>query len=213
MAGGEAVRGPGHVGAPARHHRDAQGLRGLLEQPLAAAGSGRRLEEAAAGQDLRVVVPAVDADELLHLVVVGRHVGIGDGPRNLPAVPLGALEVHLRVTQRDAAPDVGLAADTPDPAQLEGPVRGREVRLLLRVEEELGRTLPPEAPLALFPGGDVGPELRAVEAVARVEHEHVDTLSGEVPGGHAAGGAAADDYDGVDLGRLEDLHPLRGCPA
>jgi hypothetical protein len=52
----------------------------------------------------------------------------------------------------------------------------------------------------------VGPELRPVELVAGVEEEDVDALAREVPGRHAAGGAAADHDHRVHLLRLDDLH-------
>ena len=45
--------------------------------------------------------------------------------------------------------------------------------------------------------------------VAGVEQQDVDALPGEVPGRHAARRAAADDDDGVDLGRVDDLHGTR----
>ena len=41
--------------------------------------------------------------------------------------------------------------------------------------------------------------LRAIEAVAGIEHEHADALLRQVPGRHAARGAAADDDDRMDL--------------
>ena len=37
-----------------------------------------------------------------------------------------------------------------------------------------------------LPGLDVTPELRTIEARAGVEHQHVDALTGQVPGSHAA---------------------------
>jgi hypothetical protein len=48
----------------------------------------------------------------------------------------------------------------------------------------------------------VGPELRRGELVARIEQQHIHALSREVPRGHPARGATADDDDGVDLGGL-----------
>ena len=79
VAGREAARRPGHVGAAAGDDVDAQRLRAFLQQPLGAAGR-RRLQELAARQRLGVVVAAADADHLLDLVVVRRDVGVGDRP-------------------------------------------------------------------------------------------------------------------------------------
>ena len=111
----------------------------------------RRHEELAARQRVRVVVAAVDADQLIDLVVVRRDVLVFDGPGDLPAVLRGALEVEIGVAQADASPDVGLAAVSPHANQLEGLALRREVRLLLRVEEELRLLLAARLPLARFP--------------------------------------------------------------
>src|SRR5258706_16060204 len=102
--------------------------------------------------------------------------------------------------------DVGLPAVATDPHKVEGPACGREVRLLLRVQEEARRALASLMPLARFPRGDVRPELGPVELVAGVEEEDVHALPGEVPGGHAARSSAADHHHRMHPGRLDDLH-------
>ena len=89
---------------------------------------------------------------------------VGDRPGDLPAVALGGLEIDVRVAQADAAPDVRLAAVSPDAREREGPSVGREVRLLLRVEEErLGASRRAPAAFPRLPRRHVRPVLRAVE--------------------------------------------------
>ena len=189
------------------HDRDVHLAERLLQQPLAAARRRRRQEELAPGQRVGIVGAAADANQLLDLVVVRRHVRVADRPGDLPAVFRGALEVEIGVAQAHAAPHVGLPAVPPDPNQLERLVGRREIRLLLRVEEELRRLLALRGALAPLPGLHVRPERAAIELGARVEHQHVDAFARQVPGGHAAGRAAANDDDGMDLARANDLHP------
>ena len=199
VAGREAARRLGHVGAAAGDDVDAERLGALLQQPFAAARRRRRLQELAARQRLGVVVTAADADHLLDLVVVGRDVGVRDRPGDLPAVAGRGLEIHLRQAQADAAPDVGLAAQAPHPRQVEVLALGDLVGLLLRVQVERLRRLALGPALARLPRADVRPELAALELVAGVQHQHLDALLRQVPRGHPAGRAAADDDDGVDL--------------
>ena len=125
-----------HVGAAAGHYGDAELRHAALQQALATSRPRRRLEKLAPGKGVRVVSAATDADELLDLIVVGRDIGVRDRPRDLPAVALGRLEIHLRVAQAHATPHVRLAAVSPDPGEREWPSGGREVRLFLGVEEE-----------------------------------------------------------------------------
>ena len=148
------ARRPATIGMSSASHA-------FCEQPLAAAQRRRRHEELAARQRVRVVVAAADADQLIDLVVVRRDVPVVDRPGDLPAVASpAALKSSSRVAQADAAPDVGLAAVAPDADQLERPVLGRQVRLFLRVEEELRRLLAARPALARLPRADVRPELR-----------------------------------------------------
>src|SRR5690606_20339093 len=79
--------------------------------------------------------------------------------------------------------------------------------LLARTQVVLWRRFAARTPLARLPRPDVRPELRSVsELRARVEQQDVDALPCQVPGGHAARSAAADDDDWVDAGRSDDLH-------
>ena len=195
----EAAHRLGHVGAPAADERDADLRARAPHRDFGAAHLRRRQEVLAARQHLRVVVAATHADQLIDLVVVRRDVAVMDGPRDVPAIALAGAEVHLAVAQADAAPDVGLAADAPDAIQLEVLALRREVGLLLRVEEELGRPLAARPPRPVFPRRHVRPELRPVELLAGVQQQHVHALARQVPRRHAARGTGSDDDDGVDL--------------
>src|SRR5262249_38691955 len=177
----------GHVRATSGDDRDTDLGRRLLQQPLAAARSRRRLVELAPGQGLAVVVPAAHADELVHLVVVRCHVLVRDRPGDLPAVLLLALEVEVGVAEAPAPPDVRLAAVSPDADELEVPSVRREVRLLVRVEEERWRLLAAGLPLAGLPRRHVRPVLRAVELLARVQEHALDALARPVARRHAPG--------------------------
>ena len=84
----------------------------------------------AARQRILIVVAAAHADQLIDLVVVRRDVLVADGPRDLPAVAFGPVEIEIGVAQRDAAPDVGFAAAAPDAIQVERLAGRRFVRLL-----------------------------------------------------------------------------------
>ena len=206
VAGGEAARRLRHVGAASGDDVDADALGRLLQQALGAARRRWRLQEAAAGQRVGIVVAAADADQLLDLVVVGRDVGVGDRPGDLPAVLRRALEVEIGQPEADAAPDVGLAAVAPHPVEVEVLAVRRGVRLLLRVEEEGRRRLAAGPALARLPRAHVGPVGGAIELRAGVEEEDVDALPRQVPRRHAPRRTAADDDDGVDLRRPDDLH-------
>ncbi len=206
VTGRKASRWPRQVGAPAGNDRDAERSGGTLQEPFAAARRRRGLEVPAAGQRIGVVCAAAHANHLFDTVVVGGDVVVRDGPRNLPSVTLRPLEVEGRVAQADAPPDVRLAAVAPDPHQIERPGLRRQVRLLLDVEEELGRMLAPCGPFARLPGLDVRPELAAIEPPAGIEEDDLDPVGREVPGGHPSGGAAADDDHRMDLRGPDDLH-------
>jgi len=94
----------------------------------------------------------------------------------------------------------------PHTGQVEGTALGREIRLFLRVEKKLWRTVAARQPFLGVPGLDVGPVFRSIEFVAGVEEQHVDAVLRQVPCSHSARCAAADDDDGMDLGRADDLH-------
>ena len=154
---------------------------------------------AAARQGIEIVVAAADADELIDAVIVRCDVFITDGPGDFPAIAVGAREIEVGVTQRDTSPHVSLAATSPDADQVEGLPGQGVIRLLAGIEEELRRMLSGGKFARRFPGFDMAPELRAIELGASVQHEHVEALAREVPGGHSAGRARTDDDDIVDF--------------
>ena len=85
VAGGVAVVRPREDGAASGDDADADIARRFLQQAFAAAGRGRRKVVAAAGQRILIVIAAAHADQLIHLVVVGRDVFVADGPRESPS--------------------------------------------------------------------------------------------------------------------------------
>ena len=188
MTGGEAAHGLRHIRPPAMDHRQTKLVERLPQQSLAASRGRRRQQELAARQRFRVIVAAVDADQLLDLVVVRGDVLVFDRPGNLPAVARGALEVEVRVSQAHASPDVGLATVAPHSNQLEGTICRRQVLALAfgGVEEESLRVLTARFALTGFPGLDVRPEVGAIELRAGIEQQDIDPLAREVPGRHAA---------------------------
>src|SRR3954451_21147947 len=96
---------------------------------------------AAARQRVLIVVAAADADQLVDFVVVRRNILVANGPRDFPAIAFGAGEVQVGVAERDAAPDVRLAATAPNPDEVEG-LPGRSLkRSGLQIDVELRRLL------------------------------------------------------------------------
>ncbi len=189
---------------PGRAHHDAFG----------AARRRRRQEELAARQRVGVVVAAVDADQLVDLVVVRRDVLVGDRPGDLPAVARRPLEIEVAVAQADASPDVRLAAMPPHAGQRERTVVSGEIRLFLGVEEEVEGLFAAGGALAPFPGLNVRPIFRSIEFRTGVEEQHGNALTRQVPGRHAAGGAAANHDDRMFDRLSDDLHesPLSPDP-
>ena len=110
VAGSAAIVLAREDGAPSGDERDPDALRRLLQQALTATRRRRGQMIAAAGQRILIVVAAANADQLIHLVVIRRHVFVADRPGNFPAVALGRGEIEIGVAQRHAAPHVGLAA-------------------------------------------------------------------------------------------------------
>ena len=204
---------PGQHRAADRHARDAEALGRAGQDHLRAARPDRRQVIAAAGQRVRVVVAAGDADELLHPVVVRRDVRVADWPRDVPAVPLRAGEVEVGHPQADPPPDVGLAAPSPGAVELERPAFRRQVRLLARVEPELLRPVALLQTPVRLEGQHVRPRQAAVELPAGVEHQHADAVLDQGVGRHRAGSAAADDDDVVNLAALQDFHGGHRPPA
>ena len=206
VAGGESARRTRHVRPSSGNDRQPELGHAPHHQALAAARRRRRLQELAARQHFRVVRAAADANQLLHLVVVRRDLRVLDRPGDLPAVTLGGLEIHLRIAEAHPAPDIRLAAVPPDARERERAALGRHVGLFVGIEKELWRLLAARRALLRLPGLHVGPELRSIELVPGIEQQDVDALLGEIPGRHPAGGAAADDDDGMDSRGIDDLH-------
>ncbi len=124
----------GHTGATrnqlAPHLRD-----GALHLHLAAIELQRPLEDAV-GQVRNVLLRARDAEQRVHLVVVGRDVGIADRPVLAEPVVALRLQIQLREAQRHAAPEIGLAAEH---AGADPRVRRAGDRVLLLVGDPVAR--------------------------------------------------------------------------
>ena len=79
---------------------------------------------------------AGDADVFFDDVVVGRDVGVADGPVFAVAILRRGFEIPIAEAEADAAPDVGAAAGHPHAAHpIEGLVGGRGVGLFEIVDE------------------------------------------------------------------------------
>ncbi len=141
---------------------------------------------ATARQRVRIVIAAANADELIDPVVVGSDVLVGNRPGNFPTVAFGAFEIQVGQSQRDAAPDVGLAANSPDAPEIERFFGRCKVGLLLGTQPERRWLLAALYPFPPFIGSDVSPKVLPVEMRARIEHQDAGTLLRQVPGSHAA---------------------------
>ncbi len=213
VTGREAADRARHVGAAAGDDRHAEAFGRAHHDPFGAARRGRRQKELAPRQRVRVVVAAVDADQLVDLVVIRRDVLVGDRPGNLPAVARGSLEIEVAVAQADASPDVRLAAMAPDAGQREGTALGGEIRLFFGVEKEAEGLLAASGALAPFPGFNVRPEFGSIEFRSGIEEQHGNALTRQVPGGHSARGAAADHDDRMFDRLSDDLHESPPYPG
>ncbi len=189
-------------GAADGHDVDSGVFGRALHDVFATTQRRRRKKVAAAGKSIRIVVAAADSDELIDLVVVGCDVFVADRPGDFPTIAFGSGEIEIAVAQADAAPDIGFAAASPDARERKVLSERSDVGLLGGIENEGGRLLTGIQTLLPFPGFDVGPEFAALEFAAGIEHRDVYALAGEVPRGHAAGGAAADDNDVLGILRL-----------
>ena len=183
---------------------------------------------------------AADPQQAVHPIVVGGHVGVGDGPVLAEAVAALGLEVVVRQAQGQPPPQVGLAAQHAGPHP--GVARAG-VGVVLLVDEQVlavvgaaavlqvGEHLLEGGPLGvgrlahgvfvhgqravagwhLAPAGMLpGPLHRAqllldVEALARLQQQHVQALVGERVGRHAARRARAHDDHVVGLGEIRFL--------
>ena len=164
---------------------------------------------------------AVDADELIDLIIPRRNVVVADGPIETESISRFRLEINLRHAQRNAAPVVGAATEHARAPPHEVLVGGYAV-----VDDGI---LPAFVGLALhgvwfaghIPAADGGIVksirlfrkacsaqrsireclkhrrfLDGIVVATSLEHQNFGAFFGENPGGHAASGAAADD-DGV----------------
>jgi len=141
---------------------------------------------AAARQRVRIVVTAANANELVDAVVVRSDVLVRNGPGNFPAITLRALEIQIGESQRDAAPNVGLAADSPNAPEIERFFGRGEVGLFLGTQPERWWLLAALYPFPPFIRRDMSPKVFPVEMCARVQHQDSGTLVRQVPGSHAA---------------------------
>src|ERR1041384_1806052 len=88
----------------------------------------------AVGEVLEVLFVAGDAEVGVDLVVVGGQVGVGDRPVLAETVVRLPLEVVVRQSQREAAPDVGLAAEQ---SRAHPGVLGAGVGVILLVHQDV----------------------------------------------------------------------------
>ena len=200
-------------GTATAHQRNSDVLRGLLHQPLAAAGGRRRQMELASRQRVLIVVAAADADQLVHLIVVRRDVLVPDGPGNLPSILFRPREVHIRIAQRNPAPHIRFSAASPHTHQVERIALVVGERLLFCVHVKLWRLQPGGAPRTVFPRFHMRPELCAIELRSCIHHQDVHALARQVPGSHTTRCAAADDQYVVNFGTLFDLHVKPDAPG
>ena len=90
--------------------------------------------EQAVGQVGQVFLVARDAQIEIDLVVIGRDIRVGYGPVFTVAVARGGFEIVIREAQRQAAPDVGLAAQA---ARAHPGVLGAGVGMVLLVDHDV----------------------------------------------------------------------------
>src|SRR5205823_10199138 len=107
--GALVIERPGENGLMARYRGDPEALRPLREKQVTDQRRGRRQQTL--GWRIRSVlaplVGAVDADQQLNLVVVGRDILVTDGPVEPQPVATPGLEVVGAVAQRNPAPVIG----------------------------------------------------------------------------------------------------------
>src|SRR5436190_10033076 len=107
--GALVIERPGENGLMARYRGDPEALRPLRHKQVTDQRRGRRQQTL--GWRIRSVlaplVGAVDADQQLNLVVVGRDILVTDGPVEPQPVATPGLEVVGAVAQRNPAPVIG----------------------------------------------------------------------------------------------------------
>ena len=172
---------------------DANACCGVLQKPFSTAQPGCRQMVFASGKGIGIVISAANSNQLLNLVVIGSNVFVADGPGDFPAIPLRRLKVEVGASEADAPPDIGLPAMSPHPEQTIRLRWRRQQRLLLFGQEKFWRLFTPMRAFPPFVGSHMRPEISAVEALAGIEHEHIDALTSQIPGRHPARGAGTDD--------------------
>src|SRR5215471_11001270 len=130
--------------------------------------------ELAARQHIQVLVATVDADQLIHFVVIRLNVFVFEWPGE--AISVVDFEINVGIAQADAPPDIGLPAKAPDTDQIERLPGWRNDRLFLTAQIKLRRPLALLTARARFVGQDVSPEGRTVKFHARVQQQDVYTL-------------------------------------
>ena len=206
-----------------RHDRHPEGGHVLLGVALAGPRGGRRLQHArrGIGRIFQAVVVAIDTDEHLDLVVVGRDFLVSEGPVKAEAVAAARLEIIGAIAQGMAGPVVGAAthhAGAP-PFKLPrrilvhlgiGLVRHLPAAIhrgVMETEGLVGRRRTTQRGLAV--GLEHRRLLHRVVVAAGLEHEDLRAFHGEGVGGLATGGAGADDnyiVFGFDLAGGDKRH-------
>src|ERR1700722_2474644 len=99
----------GDTGAILRQRAVQFRFESFLQRDFGAVQLGRALKDAV-GEPLEAFFDAGDAEVEVDLVVVGREVAVADRPIFAEAVAVVGFEIVVGEAQREAAPDVGLAA-------------------------------------------------------------------------------------------------------
>ncbi len=212
MAGGTAMERLGEDGEASGDARDAELAASLLNQEVETTRRRRRLESA-----VRCILEtfgrAVNADQFLGLVVIGREIIVSDRPVESLSVAAVRLEVVRPHAQRNAAPMVGSAAQSAGPEPPPIAARCAGVRLAAQVPAAVAGI---KITVRLVGSGCapvrslVGPHhhfrvLGGIEPRPGLEHQALGAGLGEHIGGHASTGARADNHRIVCFRTLDDL--------
>ncbi len=180
-----------------------------------------RRQEFSVGRGSQAFLGAGDADELLGLVVIGRHFVVVDRPIRAQAVERVRFEVVIGEAQRNPAVVIGAAAhDSRAPPHelgtlgdsvrlaFEMPVAGRRGEISerpRRFAEVLFGVRPGAAMVHLVRPDMLFEILHGIQHRPGLEQRHVDSQIGEHFGDGAAAGAGANYNHVVHLGTALDL--------